>query len=144
VYAGTFATRWTGCSADFKISDIPNPIGKATPFTVDLVYGPNGSFGTGTLKVFTQLSAKSLPPEQRDNAWTWLHVDAKFGPLTYTVTEWGPNTVTLNLTSDKAVACRKLAWNIGPVGGKLDKLCKWTTATFTFHVDVKKPGTPLQ
>lgn len=146
VYAQCGQTRWTGCGADLKISDVPSPIGKATPFTVDLVYGPNGSFGTGTLSVWTHLTAKSLPPEQRDNAWTSLTINAKAGPLTYQVTEWGPNTVTLNLTTGKALACRKLASNTQAVGlnGKIDNLCKWTTATFTVHVDVKKPGTPLQ
>ena len=144
VYAGTGATRWSGCGADLSISDIPSPIGKATPFTVDLDFGPNGSSSTGTFVVWTQLTAKSLPPEQRDNAWTSLFVKTGFGPLTYNVTEWGPNTVTLNLTTDKALACRKLASNTQAIGlnGKIDNLCKWTTATFTVHVDVKKPGTP--
>lgn len=129
--------HWSRAGVYLPINEITDPIGKKVPFLVS-------AKTSGKFAIASWLLGSDLPVAKRDAAWTGLYADNNSQLLDYVVTEWGPQNVTLKATSPKTLACRKLGLGkLWEPAGVANNLCKWTTATFSVHIDVKKPGQPV-
>ncbi|MBI5607651.1 MAG: hypothetical protein HY902_02075 [Deltaproteobacteria bacterium] len=139
VYASSLTWRRASGWAYFPISDVAGPTSQAAPLQVSTL---DGNAGVG---VSMALTPKTVPAGLRDSVFTSLEASPKYGPLTYLVTEWGPNVATVSLSSAKALACRKMAQTWMATSPKFSNytLCTWTSATFGVHVDAKKAGIPV-
>jgi hypothetical protein len=128
---------WGGVSADIYLPDWQ--LTKTTPLPVVLTTSADVS-------VSIQDPKAAVPPQLRDSVWTNMGLHFATGPVT--VTSWQAQATDVEF-SGTAVISHKFASQItlsatlaNPGAMKLS-LHKVMPGTFKAHVQVKKPGEPL-